>query len=153
MLQISREKIKCLSPESGRVNFILWIKTYRNRQISSRANLGSSTRARRSPPIPRGTNLEYFSYSVAMWIFWCTMQKSSVSDRAVGALSKVPWGRRICVCPVPYDDDDEYDVSILFQANFESCCTPPCEGNQRLFRHDKTLNFNPIRTDLMGDGF
>ena len=31
------EKIKCLSPESGRVNFIFWIKTYRNRQISSRA--------------------------------------------------------------------------------------------------------------------
>ena len=30
-------KIKCLSPESGKVNFILWIKTYRNRQISSRA--------------------------------------------------------------------------------------------------------------------
>ena len=30
-------KIKCLSPEIGRVNFILWIKTYRNRQISSRA--------------------------------------------------------------------------------------------------------------------
>ena len=37
LLQISRKKIKCLSPENGRVNFILWIKTYRNRQISSRA--------------------------------------------------------------------------------------------------------------------
>ena len=36
LLQISK-KIKCLSPEIGRVNFILWIKTYRNRQISSRA--------------------------------------------------------------------------------------------------------------------
>ena len=32
-----REKNKCLSPEIGRVNFILWIKTIRNRQISSRA--------------------------------------------------------------------------------------------------------------------